>query len=266
MAQINLREPSEEMMKLATPSENKGRMSIGMEESVGEYFFINLEKLIPFKNQARRHFDKEELDNLALSIMEYGIRQPLTVVKSPDHEDKFEIVSGERRAKAASSAGLTTVPCIIIQDYSKAESIALIENIHRSDLHPVELARAYNSLMNNGNFSSGEEVANSLGINKSSFYETLKILKLPETIQQALIDNGIKSREKLRSLLKSPNPEAAFERMIHPANKSGYCRTVIKIGMENGEFSVQRGIIDGLSQVDKNALKEILSGVIESLG
>lgn len=265
MAQINLREPSKEMMKLATPSENQGRVSIGMEESVGEYFFINLEKLIPFKNQARRHFDKEELDNLALSIIEYGIRQPLTVVKSPEQDGKFEIVSGERRAKAASNAGLTTVPCIIIQDYSKAESIALIENIHRADLHPVELAKAYNSLMQNGNFSSGEEIANSLGINKSSFYETLKILKLPETLQQALIEHGIKSRDKLRSLLRSADPETTFERMIHPTDKSGYCRTVIKIGMENGKFSVQKGIIDNLKHVDKNALRDILNEIVESL-
>lgn len=265
MAQINIRKPSEEMMKLASPSESKGRMSIGMEESVGEYFFINLEKLIPFKNQARRHFDEEELNNLALSIIEYGIRQPLTVVKSPTHEGKFEIVSGERRAKAANLASLNTVPCIIIQDYSKAESIALVENIHRADLHPVELARAYNSLMHNGNFSSGEEVANSLGINKSSFYETLKILKLPESIQEALIEKGIKSRDKLRLLLKSSNPEATFEKMIHPSEKTGYCRSVLKIGMENGKFSVQRGIINSLSTIDKNALKEILLDVIDSL-
>ena len=137
---------------------------------------------------------------VAISIKEYGIRQPLTVVNSIEYEGKFEIVSGECRVRAANLIGLDSVTCIIISDYSKAESIAIIENIHRSDLHPVELAKAYNSLLQNNSYSSGVEVAASFGVSKSAFYEALQILKLPEVVQQSLIENRIRSREKIRLL------------------------------------------------------------------
>lgn len=265
MVRINFKSPSEDMMRLAMPSDKAGRFSVGMEKSVGEYFFISLDKLIPFKKQARRHFDKKELDELALSIIECGVRQPLTVVRSPEDGDKYEIVSGERRAKAAKLAGLNSVPCIILSDYAKAETIAVIENIHRSDLHPVELAKAYRSLLDNGNFSSGEEVANSLGINKSSFYETMQILELPEIVQQALIDNGIKSREKMRRLLKSSDPEDTLEKMLHSRSGSSRYRSVIKVGIKGGHPLLQQKNIDNLDDNEKSALKNLLLDIASSL-
>ena len=228
-------------------------------------FFISLDKLIPFKKQARRYFDKKELDELALSIIECGVRQPLTVVRSPEDDDKYEIVSGERRAKAAKLAGLNSVPCIILSDYSKAETIAVIENIHRSDLHPVELAKAYSSLLDNGNFSSGEEVANSLGINKSSFYETMQILELPETVQQALIDNGIKSREKMRRLLKSSDPEDTLAKMLHSGIGTSRYRSVIKVGIKGGHPLLQQKNVDNLDDNEKASLKSLLLDIAASL-
>lgn len=265
MVRINFKSPSEDMMRLAMPSDKAGRFSVGMEKSVGEYFFISLDKLIPFKKQARRHFDKKELDELALSIIECGVRQPLTVVRSPDNDDKYEIVSGERRAKAAKLAGLNSVPCIILSDYAKAETIAVIENIHRADLHPVELAKAYRSLLDNGSFSSGEEVANSLGINKSSFYETMQILTLPETVQQALIDNGIKSRERMRRLLKSPDPEDALKKMLHSKARSSQCRPVIRIGIKGDHPLLLQKDIDKMNETEKESLKNLLLDIASSL-
>lgn len=265
MGTIRIKEPPKEMLDMAMSRTGIGRSSIGMENSIGEYFYINLDKLIPFKNQARQSFDDDKIKGLAISIKEYGIRQPLTVVKSVENEGKFEIVSGECRVRAAKLIGLDSVPCIIIPDYSKAESIAIIENIHRSDLHPVELAKAYNSLLQKGSYSSGTEVAASLGVSKSAFYEVLQILKLPETVQQLLIKNGIKSREKIRLLLKSQTPLETLNNMINPKERSGYCRSILRIGMEKGEFLVQKDNLSKLGDFDKKRLKEILNEIFENL-
>ena len=265
MATIHTKIPSEEMLRLATPRENRGRVSIGMDDKVGEYFYISLDKLIPFKNQARIHFDKTELDNLAHSISEYGVRQPLTVIRSPEYEGKFEIVSGERRARAAGLIGLDSVPCIIMTDYTKAEAVALIENIHRADLHPVELAKAYKSLCDNRTFSSKEEVANSLGVSRSSFYEALKVLELPAEVQQGLINNNIKSRDKIRLLLKSAHPVDTLTNMLTPVKKSNTSFSVLKIGMKDGNFSVSKGKINALSATNKETLKTILKDILECI-
>ncbi len=265
MATIHIKAPSEEMLRLATPSENRGRASIGMDDRVGEYFYISLDKLIPFKNQARTYFNKTELDNLAHSISEYGIRQPLTVIKSPEYDGKFEIVSGERRARAAGLVGLDSVPCIIMSDYSRAEAVAIIENIHRSDLHPVELAKAYKSLADNGTFSSKEEVANSLGVSRSSFYEALKVLELPENVQQGLIDNNVRSRDKIRLLLKSSEPADTLKKMLNPVRRSRNSSSVLKIEKKDGNFAVQQNAFKKLTSSEREKLKDILIKLLETL-
>lgn len=100
------------------------RSSVYTDDYVGEYYHIPAAKLIPFKKQARRVFSKESLESLASTIQAHGIRQPLTVVVSLE-EGKYEIVSGERRYRAALLAGKTSMPCIILPDYKKASEIAL---------------------------------------------------------------------------------------------------------------------------------------------
>lgn len=263
MGTVRIKEPSKTMIDMATPSENNGgRRSIGMENSVGEYFYISLDSLIPFKHQGRKSFNQDELEKLALSIEKYGVRQPLSIVKSEEFSDKFEIVSGERRFRAAKIARLDKIPCIIMGNYKEAESVAIIENIHRADLHPVELAHAYKSLLDNGQFSSGAELIESLGINKSSFYETMKILNLDPDIQQEMLNNNISSREKIRTLLKSNDPMLSLLKMVSPAEKSGYCRSILRVGINQGEFSVQKEAISKLKKQDKEKLKEVLVAIL----
>ncbi len=266
MGTIRIKEPSRAMIDMATPSGNNGgRRSIGMENSVGEYFYISVDSLIPFKHQGRKSFNQDDLEKLALSISTYGVRQPLSIVKSEEFPDKFEIVSGERRLRAAKIAELDKVPCIIINNYKEAESVAIIENIHRADLHPVELAHAYKSLIDNGKFSSGAEIIDSFGINKSSFYETMKILDLDPDVQQEMLNNNISSREKIRTLLRSKDPMLSLLKMISPADKSGYCRSILRVGMERGEFSVQKDAISKLKKQDKEKLKEVLVAIIDEI-
>ena len=120
------------------------RVSVLNDTQRSEITYLSIEKLLPYRNQARTIFNEEELNALASTIKEHGIRQPLTVLRVATEEDDvaFEVVSGERRLRAAKIASLSKVPCIIIDDHQKAEEIALIENIQRQDLHPVELARS----------------------------------------------------------------------------------------------------------------------------
>ena len=93
--------------------------SIGMDKFRGEYYHLNVDILVPFKNQVRQVFHQSEIDSLAETIEAHGVRQPLTVLKRAD--GKYEVVSGERRLRAAKSIGLTKVPCIIIEDADQAE-------------------------------------------------------------------------------------------------------------------------------------------------
>lgn len=200
MVKIKLREVSSELKSLAAPEEGVSfRTSIGNEKAIGEIHFLQPEYLMPFSRQARRIFDENDISKLASSILSVGIRQPLTVIKSKEGE-KFEIISGERRYRAALKAGLATIPCIIIKDHERAEEIALIENIQRQDLHPLEEARAYRHILDKHPQKEQKLIANDMGVNPSKISEALKLLDLPEKIQNSVIEHNISDRDTLRKL------------------------------------------------------------------
>lgn len=261
---MRYKKASDAFEKMAAP-EVAGRKSIGMENSVGEFFYISLDNLIPFKNQAREIFDQQELELLADSIRSYGIRQPLSVVKSLEEEGKFEIISGERRAKAAQIAGLKSVPCIILEDYKEAEAVAVIENIHRSDLHPVELAKAYKSLLDGGTFVSAYGLWKALGVSQSAGYETLKILELPEKVQKFLLDNNIRGRDAIRSILRSKDPIKAIQPAEYAEREEKKQKTVLRIVLKDREFVSQNQPIEKLTDSEKQKLKVLLEEIIKKL-
>ncbi len=186
---------------------SKQRVSVYSESYKGEYYNIEVNKLIPFKNQSRKVFDKKSLDELASTIKAHGIRQPLTVLASEDNEGKYEIVSGERRWKAAILVGLTKVPCIVLKDRNSAEEIALIENIQRKNLHPLELMQGFQNLLNKGVCKNQQEISDKLGIARTTVVETLGLKNLPESTQRFLLEKKIKSRKLLRHLLTIPEKE-----------------------------------------------------------
>ena len=200
MRKIKYKEPSESLTKISAPNfEGKNRSSVGMEGFVGEYYFMNIADLKPFKNQARKTFHEEDIKELAATIKEHGIRQPLTILKTDSGH--FEVVSGERRLRAAKSIGIEKVPCIIIDSEEKAEEIALIENIQRSDLHPVEFGDAINSLLGKNQWGDLSKLATKLGKDHSTLSNHLAYAKLPSTIKMFLVQNDIRSRDILRKLL-----------------------------------------------------------------
>ena len=152
---------------------------------------ISISSIVPNKNQPRKLFEKEALEELKNSIKERGIIQPLIVRKSDDQEDKFELIAGERRWKAAQSAGLHEVPVVIIEaDNLKSLELAIIENVQRKDLNPVEEAESYNNLIQNFGYDH-EKVSQFIGKSRSHISNSIRLLSLPEKILDLIRNNKI---------------------------------------------------------------------------
>lgn len=177
----------------------------GVETSGSGVLNVPVEKIIPNPRQPRSHFDLAALEELAASIREHGVIQPLLV--SRDENDGYILIAGERRWQASKLAGLAEVPVIARQttDLERLE-LALIENVQRADLNPLEEANAYRQLSEEFHLSH-EEIAARVGKSRVAVTNTLRLLKLPEAAQQALLD-GVISEGHARALLGLSTPQA----------------------------------------------------------
>ena len=143
---------------------------------------ISISSIVPNKNQPRKMFEKNVLEELTNSIKERGIIQPLIVRKSEDQDNKFELIAGERRWQAAQSAGLHEVPVVIIEaDNLKSLEFAIIENVQRKDLNPIEEAESYKNLIENFGYDQ-EKVSKFIGKSRSHITNSLRLLTLPEKL------------------------------------------------------------------------------------
>lgn len=165
-------------------------------------YYIPIEDIIPNRFQPRLAFDEKELNELANSIIKYGVIQPIVL---RNIGDKYEIIAGERRYKASCLAGLKKVPAIInnTDDNTSAE-IALLENLQRKNLSVIEEAQSYKKLMDR-EFTQ-EEIASKLGVSQSSIANKMRLLNLPKDVQNALLYNKISERHA-RSLLSLPDAD-----------------------------------------------------------
>lgn len=173
---------------------------------------IEMDKIVPNPHQPRLSFNDEKLKELASSVKEHGIIQPITVTKNGDG---YEIIAGERRFEAAKLAGLKTVP-VIVRDADEKQKLelAITENVQRHDLDPIEEAKAFKKLSDE--FDMGqEEIAQKIGISRSAVANKIRLLGLPVEIQKALISGQI-TEGHCKLLLAIPNPEKqrAFYEMI----------------------------------------------------
>ena len=171
-----------------------------MEYNKDKIVYIPVEDILPNRFQPRLAFDEKELNELAASISKYGIIQPIVL---RNIGDKYEIIAGERRFKASQIAGLTKVPAIInnTDDNTSAE-IALLENLQRKNLTPIEEAQSYRKLIDRG--FTQEEIASKLGVSQSSIANKMRLLNLPKKVQDALLYGKISERHA-RSLLSLNN-------------------------------------------------------------
>lgn len=167
---------------------------------------VKITQVEPNREQPRKNFGEDSLQELADSIKQFGLLQPILV---QDKEDHYEIIAGERRWRAAKLAGLKEVP-VIIRKYSKQEivEISLIENIQREDLNPIEEAQAYKRLLNEFHLKQ-DEVAERVSKSRTAVTNSMRLLKLCDEVQQMLIDDMI-STGHARALLAVEDPEEQY--------------------------------------------------------
>lgn len=166
--------------------------------------YIPTENILPNVYQPRKHFNNESIEELAQSIKSYGIIQPLSVRKIG--EDKFELVAGERRLRAAKVAGLNEVPVIVIEIADKdSAAIALLENLQREDLNFLEEAEAYSNLIKEHDYTQ-EQLAEIIGKKQSTIANKIRLLKLNSGIRETLLKENLTERHA-RALLKLPTEE-----------------------------------------------------------
>ena len=165
---------------------------------------LPLDKIIPNKNQPRSKFSEDSLAELAESIKEFGVIQPI-VVRKLDGEEKYEIITGERRYRATRNIGISTIPSIVVNDIDDISSLemALIENIQREDLNAMERAHTYKQLIEEFKITH-EKLSKKIGKSRTSITNTLRLLTLPEEIQK-LINEGKISEGHARAILTLDN-------------------------------------------------------------
>ena len=174
---------------------------------------ISISSIIRNKYQPRKKFEKESLDELTNSIKERGVIQPIIVRKSDDIIDKFEIVAGERRWQAAQKAGLHKVPVVIIEaDNLKSLEFAIVENVQRKDLNPIEEAEGYKRLIDEFNYDQ-EKVAKFIGKSRAHISNCLRLLSLPQKIIEYIIDEKI-SQGHAKILVGLENAQLLAEKII----------------------------------------------------
>ena len=174
---------------------------------------VPVEKIYPNPNQPRKSFQEEKLIELANSIKTKGLVQPLIVRKKKGTKESFEIVAGERRWRAAQRAQIHELP-VIVKDFSDIEvlEIAIIENVQRADLNPVEEALGYKNLMDNFDHTQ-EGLSKEIGKSRSHIANLLRLLNLPKEVQKLLI-SGQLTAGHARALVTSENPVALAKQII----------------------------------------------------
>ena len=182
---------------MINPFKNKKGLGRGLSSLIGDSDItvttnkISISSIVPNKFQPRKRFEKESLEELSNSIRERGIIQPLIVRKSEDKENKYELIAGERRLQASQNAGLHEVPVVILKaDNLKSLEFAIVENVQRKDLNPIEEAEGYQRLINEFHYDQ-EKVAKFIGKSRAHIANCLRLLSLPENVIQLVETNKL---------------------------------------------------------------------------
>jgi ParB family chromosome partitioning protein len=190
----------------------EARPAAASEARAGGVREIEIARIRPNPNQPRTHFDEDALNELAESIAERGVLQPILI--RPDGQEAYEIIAGERRWRAAQRAQLHTIPAVIRDqtDEALAAELALIENIQREDLNAIEEAEGYRQLINRYGHGA-DEVGKLVHKSRSHVANLLRLLDLPEIVKQSLLKGDI-SMGHARAVLTAPDPAALAEEVV----------------------------------------------------
>ena len=217
---------------------------------------VSISSIVRNKYQPRKNFDKEKMDELTNSIRERGIIQPIIVRKSSDNSDKFEIIVGERRWQAAQSAGLHEVPVVEIEaDNLKSLEFAIVENVQRSDLNPIEEAQGYRRLIDDFEYDQ-DKVSKFIGKSRTHVTNCLRLLSLPKEVISLVEENKI-SQGHAKVLVGLDNAHFLARKIIDKKLSVRQAENLIRT-LKN-----QRGKI----KITKNAnLADLESGIEETTG
>ena len=182
---------------MINPFKSKKGLGRGLSSLIGDSAVsenktsISISSVVRNKYQPRKKFEKESLEELTNSIRERGIIQPIIVRKSEDQDDKFELVAGERRWQAAQNAGLHEVPAVVIKaDNLKSLEFAIVENVQRKDLNPIEEAEGYKRLIDDFNYDQ-DKVSKFIGKSRAHISNCLRLLSLPKEVIELIIEEKI---------------------------------------------------------------------------
>ena len=251
---------------MINPFKNKKGLGRGLSSLIGDSDIkssndkISISSIIPNKNQPRKLFEKEALEDLKNSIKERGIIQPLIVRRSNDQNGMFELIAGERRWQAAQSAGLHEVPVVVIEaDNLKSLELAIIENVQRKDLNPIEEAESYKNLIDNFGYDQ-DKVSVFIGKSRSHISNSLRLLSLPQKIIE-MIKNEKISQGHAKVLIGLDNALLLAEKIIKKKLSVRQTESLVRI-VKNGSNKIYKSKDTNVLATEKELTEKIGMRVI----
>ena len=228
---------------------------IGDSEITENKSTISISSIVRNKYQPRKKIEKESLEELTSSIKERGIIQPIIVRKSDDQDEKFEIVAGERRWQAAQNAGLHEVPAVVIKaDNLKSLEFAIVENVQRKDLNPIEEAEGYKRLIDDFNYDQ-EKVAKFIGKSRAHISNCLRLLSLPQKIIEYIIDEKI-SQGHAKILVGLDNIQLLADKII--SKKLSVRQTEILVRITKGnKATIKKNKDSNIIDIENQLMEKI---------
>jgi ParB family chromosome partitioning protein len=265
MTKVRYKEPKGGMSRMVIEASHGSRASVGMTEVKGEIYYLSHDLIIPYKNQARKNFSEDELFSLISSIQRQGIIQPLQIIQSTEYNGKFEVVSGERRLRAAKKLGLEKVPCMILDKDRDANEIALIENIQRESLHPIELADAIALLLNEQKHGNQSDIAEKIGISKQKISHLIAISRLPMDVKECLLKNKEIKITFLKNIAYLEDEDLIRNKVFKLSQSEERYKSILRISSNGELIRFDQLKIEKLSQIEKNSLKLELNNLISKI-
>ena len=251
---------------MINPFKNKKGLGRGLSSLIGDSDIkssndkISISSIIPNKNQPRKLFEKEALEDLKNSIKERGIIQPLIVRKSNDQNGMFELIAGERRWQAAQSAGIHEVPVVVIEaDNLRSLELAIIENVQRKDLNPIEEAESYKNLIDNFGYDQ-DKVSVFIGKSRSHISNSLRLLSLPQKIIE-MIKNEKISQGHAKVLIGLDNALLLAEKIIKKKLSVRQTESLVRI-VKNGSNKIYKSKDTNVLATEKELTEKIGMRVI----